>query len=184
MKARVRNDCRRLGNVIVHRDMEKYFGKVLEFVHDDSNERGWYRNLRVLGDTFTWRWHESWLDFIPAPVEVHKSEHELKGFYFMEGCVNYWVVKGIVFATIRMHQPEQPVYNCVFSGHAICNDSDTFSLAEGIKVACKNALEFWNYVPFTCHKESKREAKVRVTELMRRRAIYGSIRNVLRGGLV
>ena len=152
MKARVRNDCRKIGNVIVHRDMEKYFGKVLEFVPDDSNEKGWYINVHIGNDIFVWRWHESWLDFIPAPVEVHKSEHELKGFYFMEGCVNYWVVKGIVFATIRMHQPEQPVYNCVFSGHAICNDSDTFSLREGIKVACFNALQFDKfYVPK--HKE-------------------------------
>ena len=183
MKARVRNDCRKIGNVIVHRDMEKYFGKVLEFVPDDSNEKGWYINVHIGNDIFVWRWHESWLDFIPEieEVKVISSPFQLKYFVFNKfSIVRYYTADRVTYVSI--HTACNKMYEAIFSGHAICDYSDTFSLVKGIKIACFNALQFDKFnVPEG--KESKREAKTRVAELQRRRNIYSSIRNTLRGGL-
>ena len=181
MKARVKNVSAGniIGNTMFVSPMDSYIGKVID-VYPIENRKDVYTGPE------SWAWRKEWLEFIPevAPVETRNSAFSLMGFDFPKGIVNYWGGGDTIFVTIRIRRirNEAPVYNCVFSGHAICNESDEFSLAEGIKVACFNALQFDKFnVPQG--KESKRVAKDRKAELQHRREIYSSIRNTLRGGL-
>jgi len=182
MKAKVKDiECgTHIGSITFVPSMAKSIGKVLEFEKynfgenymGNSKENPWYKEIPK-----GFLYHKSWIEplnpLLPSYLIREDSSGKLQFFNFCgqgdeEGIVLFFPRFRSTIAYVKIYGGE--VHNPAneFTGVAFCHRNDKYYLTEGVKQACRKALQIGNF-----------DEGISDSERTRRRNVYRSIREAL-----